>query len=79
LCVEAETGFPGELAKLLAAEGYTIDSCADGLEAQYRATADSYDMIILDTALPSKSGLEACRYLRKNVVRAPILILGAES
>jgi two-component system alkaline phosphatase synthesis response regulator PhoP len=76
LCAEGEAGVCGVLTKLLRPGRYVIESCADGLEAQFRATSDLFQMIILDAMLPLRNGFEVCRYLRQNAVHAPILVLG---
>jgi len=57
--------------------GYQTDTANDGLEAIKKAQTESYDMIILDLMLPKMDGLEVCKYLRRNDVDTPILMLTA--
>ena len=41
------------------------------------ASADHYDAILLDVELPDMDGREACRLMRRNGVKAPIIMLTA--
>ena len=52
-------------------------SAADGLEV---AKSGNFDVILLDVGLPDMDGREACRLMRRNGVRAPIIMLtGADT
>jgi two-component system alkaline phosphatase synthesis response regulator PhoP len=79
LLVEDEPGLRRTLADLLIADGYIVDSAADGLAGQELATREAFDLIILDVMLPSRSGFDVCRHLRKNGMQTPILMLTARS
>jgi len=79
LLVEDEAGLRRTLSDLLAADGYSVESSADGLAAQELAMKEAFDLIVLDVMLPSRSGFDVCRHLRKNGVQTPILMLTARS
>src|SRR5215813_2864728 len=79
LLVEDETNLRRTLNDLLKSDGYTVESSADGLEAQTMAMSQVYDLIILDIMLPSRNGFDVCRHLRKSGVNTPILMLTARS
>jgi len=79
LLVEDETNLRRTLTDLLKSDGYTVESSADGLEAQTMAMSQAYDLIILDIMLPSRNGFDVCRHLRKSGVNTPILMLTARS
>ena len=49
----------------------------DGDEGYRTATADEYDVIILDVMLPEMNGYEVCRVLRQDGNQTPILMLTA--
>src|ERR1051325_9283570 len=52
-----------------AAQAPTAGDALDMAKAQY------YDAILLDVGLPDMDGRELCRVMRRNGVRAPILML----
>jgi len=59
-------------------EGYTVDTCGDGEAAVNMATANSYDLIILDWMMPRKDGIRVCQELRM-FSTVPIIMLTAKS
>ena len=79
LLVEDEANLRRTVSDLLRSDGYTVETSADGLEAQNMAMSQPYDLIILDVMLPSRNGFDICRHLRKNGVNTPILMLTARS
>lgn len=62
---------------LLRAEHYAVDWVRDGVMAQSAATAQQYDLILLDLGLPKKDGLDVLRALRAQKIRTPVLITTA--
>jgi two-component system alkaline phosphatase synthesis response regulator PhoP len=79
LLIEDEAGLAATLQDRLQCEGYSVEAAQDGEAGLERATRDYFDLIILDIALPGKSGLEVCRELRQQLIAAPILMLSARS
>ncbi len=79
LLVEDEANLRRTLSDLLKSDGYEVTTAADGLQAQELAMSQPFDLIILDIMLPSRSGLDVCRHLRKHDVNIPILMLTARS
>lgn len=79
LLVEDEPGLQRTLKDLLASGGYTVETNADGADAQALAERDSFDLIVLDVMLPSRSGFDVARNLRKNGIQTPILMLTART
>ncbi len=82
LCVLIVEDEPVQLELLtynVEAEGYRVLSAADGGEGVLIAQEEQPDLIILDWMLPSLSGIEACRQLkRKSETRnIPIIMLTA--
>lgn len=55
-------------------DNYEVESTDDSNEALEKITADEYDIIILDLALPKTDGLEVCQRIRE-ISNVPILIL----
>jgi two-component system response regulator CpxR len=64
------------LHSYLGAEGFEVHAVHDGLTALERATADAFDLIILDVMMPGKDGLEVLKQLRKRQL-TPVLMLTA--
>jgi DNA-binding response OmpR family regulator len=79
LLVEDEPGLRRTLKDLLASSGYNVETSGDGAEAQDRAEREAFDLIVLDVMLPSRSGFDVARTLRKNGVQTPILMLTART
>jgi len=77
LIVEDEPGLVLTLSDRLRVEGYEVETAEDGEAGFQRALDGSYDLIILDIMLPSKSGLDVCRDLRQHNNTTPILMLTA--
>jgi len=75
LVVEDEQVLRNSLEVRLRAEGYTVDTAADGNEGLLKATELSFDLIILDIMLPYRSGLDVCRGVRQKGLATPILML----
>jgi two-component system, OmpR family, alkaline phosphatase synthesis response regulator PhoP len=77
LLVEDEPSLVVTLTDRLEAEGYAVETASDGVSALERARREAFDVVLLDIALPAKSGLDVCRELRQSAVAVPILMLTA--
>ena len=75
LLVEDEQALRTALEVRLRAEGYVVDTAADGDEGLQKATDLPFDLIILDVMLPFRSGLDVCRGVRQQGMATPILML----
>jgi DNA-binding response OmpR family regulator len=67
-----------ELTRLnLKAEGFSVVTATNGLEAIDKARSAAPDLILLDLALPEMDGFAVCESLRKDAATSeiPILIL----
>ena len=58
-------------------DGMTVDCAYDGKEAVEMATANSYDIILLDIMLPVFNGFEVCQQIRE-FSDVPIIMLTAK-
>jgi two-component system alkaline phosphatase synthesis response regulator PhoP len=79
LLVEDEPGLVITLTDLLTAEGYAVESAADGITGLARAGKEPFDLIVLDIMLPGKNGLEVCRELRRQGKDMAVLMLTAKT
>lgn len=77
LLVEDEPGLQLALSDRLSAEGYRVETAADGHSAIERATREAFDLIVLDVMLPGRDGFDVARTLRRHGVQTPILMLTA--
>ncbi|PYS52799.1 MAG: DNA-binding response regulator [Acidobacteria bacterium] len=77
LIVEDDAGLVMALSDLLHAEGYEVETALTGPEGLERASAEGFDLIILDVMLPGKNGFDVARDLRARKVDTPILMLTA--
>jgi two-component system alkaline phosphatase synthesis response regulator PhoP len=79
LVVEDEPALVLTLSDRLRSEGHEVAVETDGDAAFEAARAGSFDLIVLDLALPGRSGLDVCRDLRREGVDTPILMLTARA
>ena len=78
LVVEDEKRIADSIKKGLEQEKYIVDVAYSGNDGYDLASAEKYDLIILDIMLPKMSGIEICQTLRKEKNSTPILILTAK-
>jgi two-component system alkaline phosphatase synthesis response regulator PhoP len=79
LLVEDEPGLVLTLSDLLTAEGYQVETAADGLTGLARATKEEFDLIVLDVMLPGKNGFDVCRELRQQGKDVAVIMLTAKT
>lgn len=79
LLIEDEHKIAQSLKQGLEQEHYTVDIAYDGTDGYDLATAETYDLIILDRLLPGMDGVTLCQQLRKSSNHTPVLMLTARS
>ena len=77
LLVEDEAEISDFLRTSLAEAGYLVEAAADGKTAEWLATEEEFDILIVDLGLPDQDGISLILRLRQMGVRAPVLILSA--
>jgi len=77
LLVEDEPAVARGVTDALSFNGYSVDVAEDGSTGYRRASAEAYDLIVLDLMLPGLDGIEILARLRRDGCVAPILILTA--
>jgi len=77
LVAEDEPKMRGILRRGLEEEGYAVDDTESGVDAEWMATENDYDAIVLDVMLPGEDGFEVCQTVRDRGVWSPILMLTA--
>ena len=78
LLVEDEEAFVDALTVGLRREGFVIEVARDGAEALDRFDAVQPDLVLLDVMLPTLSGIDVCREIRKRS-KVPIIMVTAKS
>ena len=77
LVIEDEPKVARALQEGLAAERYAVRTAADGEEGFLLASRDSFDLVLLDLALPRRDGIDVLTSLRERDVQTPVFILTA--
>ena len=79
LIAEDEKTLNATLKKRLEEQSYSVDACLDGQEALDYLDSAEYDVVLLDSMMPKKSGLEVRRALRKKGRQTPVLLRTAKA
>src|SRR4051812_12702194 len=77
LLVDDDATLTAALRRGLTAEGFTVETAADGRDGVWRGREGGYDLILLDIMLPGANGYPVCAPLRRSRARTPILLLTA--
>ena len=78
LVVDDDPGITETVRRTLVAEGWVVDTAADGVVGLERALTEPFDVIVLDIMMPGRNGYEVVRDLRKADVWTPVLMLTAK-
>ncbi len=79
LVIEDEKKIAAFVRKGLEAQGFVVETSANGDEGFLLATTHSYDALVLDIMLPGKDGLSILRNLRERKMAVPVVLLTARS
>ena len=77
LIIEDDRAVQKALRRLFESEGYGVDIRADGKSALDAFRAAAPDAIILDLRLPTLSGKDVCREIKRENPALPIVVLSA--
>jgi two-component system, OmpR family, alkaline phosphatase synthesis response regulator PhoP len=77
LLIEDEPGLVLTLTDRLTREGYIVETALDGERALERASAEAFDLVLLDVMLPRLGGFDVLRELRKRNIDTPVIMLTA--
>ena len=66
------------VVRALREEGYSVDEAVDGAAALGSASSGEYDLVLLDLMLPSMTGLEVLRRLRRDGVKSHVIVITAQ-
>jgi two-component system OmpR family response regulator len=77
LLIEDDREAASYLVKALQEAGHVADHAVDGEDGYAQASANSYDVLVVDRLLPKRDGLSVIGTLRAEGVRTPTLVLSA--
>jgi two-component system, OmpR family, response regulator len=77
LLLEDDAATRTHIQRSLEAAGHVVDVCAEGRDAIFLATGDSYGVLIVDRMVPGIDGLSVVKALRISGVTTPALFLTA--
>jgi two-component system, OmpR family, alkaline phosphatase synthesis response regulator PhoP len=77
LVVDDERNIRNNLGMVLEAEGYKVDTAADGDDALRRVKEGLYDIVFVDIQMPKMGGLELLGHLRGLRSKLPVVMLTA--
>jgi len=77
LLADDEPDILAPVSYALRAEGFEVETAADGEEALDAARRGGFDVVVLDIMMPRLSGTEVCRRLRAESI-VPIIMLTAK-
>ncbi len=79
LVAEDDVHVRRSVARVLAFEGYLVETAVDGARALAAIARQPPDVVVLDVMMPVLDGLATCRRLRAEGNRTPVLMLTARS
>jgi DNA-binding NtrC family response regulator len=77
LIIDDEAAIRESLETLLQLEGYAVDSAASGEQGLARMAEHSYDLVLLDLALPGRNGMELLAEVRAQDPQLSIIMITA--
>ena len=77
LIIDDEAGIRDSLETLLTLEGFRVEMAADGQAGLDQLTRHSYDLLLLDLALPGESGIDLLPRIRSLAPDLPIIMITA--
>jgi two-component system copper resistance phosphate regulon response regulator CusR len=78
LIIEDEIKTGEYLLKGLKEAGFICDHSLNGVDGLYKATSESFDLIVLDVMLPNLNGWQVLTTLRASKIDTPVIMLTAK-
>lgn len=75
LVVEDEEKMARALRTGLESDGFSVNVAHTGEDGFFRASTESFDLVILDLMLPGRDGMQVLAALRQKNISVPVLIL----
>lgn len=75
LLVDDEPSFRDALAKWLEDDGHTVDTAIDGVEGFEKFCAGTWDIILVDRAMPRMNGFELAFAIKERNPHVPVVMV----
>ncbi len=79
LIIEDDSSLRNMLRVALGSEGYNVDDTDDGAKGSYAARTQDYDLILLDSGLPTKTGKQVAEDIRNSKKNTKIILMSIRS
>lgn len=66
------------VTKILTDEGYTIETAGNGAEALFLLGGKKFDLVLLDTNMPTMDGFQLLKIMKDNNIHTPVIILSGD-
>ena len=77
LVVDDDMGIQRTMTEILQADGCTVETAGDGVEALQRIAASSFDLVLTDVVMPNMDGYELYQAIRRDHPKLPVLMMTA--
>jgi DNA-binding NtrC family response regulator len=77
LIIDDEAAIRDSLETLLTLEGFRVDLASDGFSGLDQLTRSTYDLLLLDLALPGESGIDLLPRIKSLVPDLPVIMITA--
>ncbi len=78
LVVDDEPIIQKFVTNILTGEGYRIESASDGAEALSLMDGKRYDLVLLDTNMPTMNGFQVLKIMKQNNIDTPVIVLSGD-
>ena len=75
LIVDDEAGFREMLSTILASQGYSAVTAANGVEAINAVQNSFFDLVLLDVKMPNVDGIEVLHFIKENYIDTQVIML----
>ena len=75
LIVDDEPGFREMLRTILAPQGYSTVTAANGVEAINAVQNSFFDLVLLDVKMPNVDGIEVLHFIKENYIDTQVIML----
>ena len=77
LVIDDEAGIRESLEVLLSLEGYSVRTAPDGAQGLRMLETESFDLVLLDLALPGQSGIDLLPQIKERQAETPVIMITA--